>query len=107
MCLSSQQKADHSSCKILSTPPPPPFSFPTSSVQVGRAQRRLYCTCAVNVLWLQSYTWRCGVPGKSLLVTGYGLSSDRAMHPWNGIPPLGLVSECAQIHQGRESALAQ
>lgn len=67
----------------------------------------MHRTCAINVLWLWNYTQRCGVLGRSLLVTGNGLSSDRAMHPWNGIPPPGLASECAQIHQGRESALAQ
>lgn len=67
----------------------------------------MYCTCAINVLWLQNYTLSRTALGKSLLVTGDGLCSNRAMHPWNGTPPLGLVSDCAQIYQGHESALAQ
>lgn len=63
--------------------------------------------CVVPVLLMCSgYRITPGV-GKRLLVTGDGLRGDRAMHPWNGIPPLGLASECAQIYQGHESALAQ
>lgn len=84
MCLSSQQKADHSSSKI---PFPPPFSFPLSPAQVGSEQGCVYCTCAINALWLQNETPRCAALGKSRLVTGDGLCSSRATRPWNGTFP--------------------
>lgn len=66
--------------------------------------------CIVPVLLMcfgYRITAHVGSAWEKLLVTGDGLCSGRAMHPWNGPPPLGAAAECAQIYQGRESALAQ